>query len=241
MNTPLLSAVLMLGLAAPAIALDAAPYDLQAYGHFKRMNHMKNTDGVVDIDPATYPAGTYGVGAPAHGTGEITILDGDLWIDYGVDGLGNAAHAPQPDEQAVLLVTARVAAWRDVILPRDMTADEMHSFIVEQANQAGIDTTKAFPFLLEGPFSNLDWHILNGLRAGGGHGNGGLFHKIKEHRGQTEGTVVGFYSAALQGVFTHPGESWHLHVVFDDEGKTGHVDAISPGKGTILSLPVSTE
>ena len=52
------------------------------------------------------------------------------------------------------------------------------------------------------------------------------------------GLVVGFYSAALQGVFTHPGESWHLHVVFENEGKAGHADDISVGQGAVLKLPV---
>jgi len=68
---------------------------------------------------------------------------------------------------------------------------------------------------------------------------GGLFHKVEEHRAETSGAVIGFYSAALQGVFTHPNESWHLHVIFEEEGAAGHVDAISVRAGAILRLPVS--
>lgn len=237
MKSYLLPASLLFCLAAPVIAQEAAPYALQSYGHFKRMNHMKNTDGVVDIKQATSQPALYGVGAPADGTGEITLLDGKLWIDYGVDGLGNASNKAQADEQAVLLVTAQVTDWQEIVAPNDMPLEQMQGFIIDQANQAGIDTDKAFPFLLEGAIFDLDWHILNGLREGGGHGNGGLFHKIKEHRNQAQGTIVGFYSASVQGVFTHPGESWHLHVVFADEGKTGHVDSMALGKGAILKLP----
>ena len=53
------------------------------------------------------------------------------------------------------------------------------------------------------------------------------------------GKIIGFYSAANQGVYTHPGESWHLHLVIEKEGKAGHIDAFSVRKGTVLKLPVS--
>jgi hypothetical protein len=39
-------------------------------------------------------------------------------------------------------------------------------------------------------------------------------------------------------VFTHPGDSWHLHVLFSDEKKAGHVDEIVVQKDTVLKLPV---
>ena len=221
-----------------AISQEAAPFSLTHFGHFKKMMHMKITEGVVDLGQATSLPNLFGVGAPAHGTGEITILDGKLWLDYGSDGLGNAKHAPAKDEQAVLLVTAQVSKWADVIVPNDMDAKEMQDFILATANAQGIDTDVAFPFAIEGDYFDLDWHILNGRKEGGGHGLGGLFHKIEDHRAQTTGKVVGFYSASEQGIYTHPGESWHLHIVFEKEGMAGHVDAISLRKGTILKLPV---
>ena len=225
-------------LSSAAIAQETAPFSLTHYGHFKKMMHMKNTAGVVDLNQATSLPNLFGVGAPAHGTGEITIVDGELWLDYGADGLGNAKHAATNDEQAVLLVTAQVSKWADVVVPNDMGASAMQDFILTAANAQGIETDHAFPFAIEGDYFDLDWHILNGRKEGGGHGLGGLFHKIKDHRAQTTGTIVGFYSAAVQGIYTHPGESWHLHVVFADEGMAGHVDAISLRKGAILKLPV---
>lgn len=224
-------------LAVQGFAQEPAPYSLTHYGHFKKMMHMKNTDGVVDLDQATNQPHLYGVGAPAHGTGEITVADGVLWLDYGADGLGNATHEATKGEQAVLLVTAQVKTWIDVTIPADMNATQMQEYILAQASAQGIDTDVPFPFLLDGAYFDFDWHILNGVNPGGGHELGGLYHKIEEHRAQTAGAVVGFYSAALQGVFTHPGESWHLHVIFASEGKAGHVDNISVRGGTVLKLP----
>jgi hypothetical protein len=47
--------------------------------------------------------------------------------------------------------------------------------------------------------------------------------------------VVGFYSAAHQGVFTHMGERTHLHAIVGDA--TGHVDALAIGAGATLRVP----
>lgn len=224
-------------LSSYAVSQETAPFSLTHYGRFQKMMHMKNTDGVVDLGQAANQPSLYGVGALAHGTGEITLVNGKLWLDYGADGLGNAKHDAAKDEKAVLLVTAQVNTWVDVAVPEDMNGEKMHDFILAQASLHGIDTGTAFPFSIEGAYFDLDWHILNGRKEGGGHGLGGLFHKINEHRAQTAGTVVGFYSAAEQGVFTHPGESWHLHIVFESQGMAGHIDAISLRKGAILKLP----
>lgn len=119
-----------------------------------------------------------------------------------------------------------------------MNAARLHKYILQQAKAQGLDTEAPFPFMLEGNYFDLDWHVLNGPSArGGGHNTGGFLNKINEHRAQTGGRVIGFYSARSQGVFTHPGESWHLHIVFEKEGKAGHIDAISVRKGSLLKLP----
>lgn len=234
----LMAALLLPVLAAPALAQDTAPFSLKPYGHFKKMMHMKKTDGVVSLKQALGGPHIYAVGAPAHGTGEITVNDGKLWLDLGADGMGNATH-DAADSKAVLLVTARVEKWESIEAPEDMDMAKLHKFILAQAGGKGIDTGKPFPFMLEGTYFDLDWHILNGRKLGGGHGFGGLYKKINEHRGETAGTIIGFYSASSQGVFTHPGSSWHLHVIFESEGKTGHADAVSVRKGTYLKLPVN--
>jgi len=238
-----LSAALIAAIATSSHAQEAAPFSLKHYGNFKKMQHKKVTDGVVDLKQAISAPHTYGVGAPAHGTGEITIIDGKLWLDYGVDGLGNAVDTPAKDEQAVLLVTAEIAEWHEVTLPNDMNEDELHSFIIAQAGLIGFDAKTPFPFMLEGQYFDLDWHVLNGLKMKKTHstakagGHKGVFKKVKEHQAEAAGKVVGFYSAAKQGVYTHPGESWHLHMVIEEQGKAGHMDAVGVRAGTVLKLP----
>ncbi len=80
--------------------------------------------------------------------------------------------------------------------------------------------------------------MINGLNPEfRGHGGPPLFHQFKENREKTLGTVIGFYSAGIQGVFTHPGESWHLHILFREEERAGHVDEVVVRKGAVLKLP----
>ncbi|MES9844971.1 MAG: acetolactate decarboxylase [Candidatus Sedimenticola sp. PURPLELP] len=239
----LVSALIFPLLASQAFAQGSKPFALKHFGHFKKMMHMKKTDGVVNLKQAVNLPHVYAVGAPAHGTGEITVIDGRLWLDDGADGLGNARHAASNDEQAVILVRAQVKKWLPVTVPEDMDAKALYQFILEQASSNGLDTGAPFPFLIEGDYYDLDWHVLNGVKkhSSGGHKAGGIYKKIKEQRTQTAGTLVGFYSAATQGVYTHPGESWHIHVVFEQENKAGHVDALSVRKGSVLKLPVDGE
>lgn len=225
-------------LANQASGQDATSFSISHFGHFKKMMHSKNVDGVVSLKKALGLPHIYAVGATAGGTGEITVIDNKTWLDYGADGLGNAIPEAS-DEMAVLLVRAQVDEWLDVTVPQDMNFSEMNTFIIDQAQSNTINTSEPFPFLLEGNFYDLDWHVINGLKSSeGGHKKGGIFKKEREHRNKTTGTVIGFYSAASQGVYTHPGESWHLHIVFEKEEKAGHIDAISVRQGTLLQLPI---
>ena len=236
----LITVVIILGLVGLTSAQSSAPFSLTHFGHFKKMMHSRNVDGVVNLQEALDVPHVFAVGATAGGTGEITVIDNKVWLDYGADGLGNAEREVTAGEKAVLLVRAQVEEWQEVKITEDMSASAMHVFILDQAESHNVDITAPFPFLLEGNFYDLDWHVVNGLKSSpGGHKQGGIFNKVKEHRDKTGGTVIGFYSAASQGVFTHPGELWHLHIVFEKEEKAGHLDEVSVKQGTLLKLPVS--
>ena len=45
----------------------AVTFNVKSYGHFKKMMHMKKTEGVVDIQKAIPPVNGYGVGAIQKG------------------------------------------------------------------------------------------------------------------------------------------------------------------------------
>lgn len=218
------------------------PFDLKYYGSFKKMMHMKKVDGVVDIKSALTGIHIYAVGAIKNAQGEIIVHDGKVWLSYGKDGLDRVTHEIPEGEQAMLLVTAEVERWKEIIIPKDMGEPELYEFILAEAKKAGLDTKNPFPFLIEGQANNLVWHVINGTNthdmSGHGHGGHNFIKSIVEKREQVSVVLTGFYSADIQGVFTHPGESWHTHVIIKDENKAGHVEKFGVLKNSTLKLPV---
>jgi hypothetical protein len=50
-------------------------------------------------------------------------------------------------------------------------------------------------------------------------------------------TLIGFYSTSHEGIFTHRGQTTHVHAVLADPLVTGHVDAAVIPRGAIVKLP----
>lgn len=218
----------------------AKDFKVTNYGHYKKMIHMKKTQGVIRLADAVASANSFAVGAIQQGLGEITVINGKVWLDYGADGIGNSLNTIPADEQAVLLAVAQVKDWQDIHIINALSQQELFETILEKAKKLGLNIEKPFPFLLEGEFSKLLIHVINGKNPNfkGHGGKEKLFYQEKEQRENQQATIVGFYSASSQGVYTHPGESWHLHAVIRDKNIGAHVDDISTNENVILKLPI---
>ena len=217
----------------------AETIEVKSYGHYKKMIHKKNTTGVVDLTAALKGDNIYAVGAIADGLGEITVLDNKVYLDYGKDGLGGSLNVIAENTQAVLLARAQVKKWKSVKIADNLTQKQLFVEILNKAKASGTDTKKPFPFLLEGEFDSLKIHAIAGQNPNfGGHGSKQkLFNMAKDELIGEDATIVGFYSADNQGVYTHPNESWHLHAIIEDIG--AHVDKIHSGIGVVLKLPIA--
>ena len=223
--------------ANPLESAENGPFDLRHYGHFEKMVHRRNSAGVVRLKKALSAANGYAVGAISGGRGEITVINGRVWLDYGEDGLGNSV-SEVGEESAVLLVTSSVAEWHEVSIPEAMSLDQLQLFILAQAERINLNIRDPFPFLLSGNFPSLELHVINGENpAFSGHGSGHFYQMHQTSRENQSAQLVGFYSADKQGVYTHPGDSWHLHAVLADEQAGAHVDKLSVNRGVVLMLP----
>ncbi len=213
---------------------------IQHYGHFKKMVHKRQTGGVVSLQHALSATNSFALGAIKDGIGEVTVINDKVWLDYGHDGIGKSINTITEPEEAVLLAVSQVHKWNKIIIPKQLTAPELYTFIVTKASEQGINVNEPFPFLLEGVFDKLTIHVINGINPEfGGHGSGQPFYKqLKETRNNQEATVLGFYSANIQGVYTHPDESWHVHAVIEKENIGAHVEGMEVQKNTILQLPL---
>ncbi|MCK5918931.1 MAG: acetolactate decarboxylase, partial [Cocleimonas sp.] len=227
-----------------AILLNPIAYaetiEIKSYGHYKKMIHMKNTDGVIGLQKAIPAKNSYAVGAIQKGVGEITVLNGKVYLDYGKDGIGNALNKIPEDEKAVLLATTTVEKWQSINFSSPMAKEDLFKVILTNAKEHGLDVDKPFPFLLEGGFKELKIHVINGQnpKFEGHGGKEKMFQMATETRNHQKATVVGFYSASNQGVYTHPNESWHLHAIIEEKNVSAHVDDLHTGHSLTLKLPV---
>lgn len=234
------AAVLMVVVAA---ANAAEPFGIQAYGSFVKMAHTGNADGVVKLSAIEAKSGTYGVGAMAGMRGEILLWDGKLLVSRGHASSGEVS-APQPDDAAVLFISAKVDGWTERKLPRNMTQAQFEAYLLDAAREARLDVTRACPFILRGDQLHVEWHVVAGQpAAGAGHHGSGVHQqghansKMFREDG-TPGQLLGFHvGAALEGAASHPGERFHVHYVDTKLTVSGHVDSYRVPAGATLLLP----
>lgn len=180
----------------------------------------------------------YALGAFENLKGEILILDGTSYAIRTVSD-DRVQFIDAYEENANLLVLASVEKWDPIELPGDIeTLEELQEIIETKAGEQGLDMGRPFPFLLEGKFGELNWHIIDWpeddpVHTHQKHRTSGP-HGVLENR---SAKLLGFWSDSHHGVFTHHTTNLHMHFVTDDESLAGHVDGLAKGENLILYLP----
>jgi hypothetical protein len=234
-----LIALSLIGFSIPASAEEHRAFSVRTYGSFKKIIVSKTPDGVVDLDAALTGAHVYAVGEIEDAEGEVTDYDGQVWLNYGDNGIDTSTHKIPEGAQAMQLITAQVEKWREIVIPKDMPDSELYFFVLEQARKYGINLKQPFPFLVDGTVKDVVWHVLSGaeVEQSGKHKKLS-FTKLVEYKDEVPVILVAFCSE-LRGGFIRPGESWHMHVIFKNEKTSGHIDAFTVEKGSSLMLPVN--
>jgi alpha-acetolactate decarboxylase len=188
----------------------------------------------------------FGVAALAKLAGEATIHDGKVTITR-LDAKGQleSSEGSAADEQATLLIGAYVPSWTEHKLAANVGPGEVDEYVADVASKAGINTSKPFVFTVEGDFSKLRLHVING--ACPMHARLKKITLPKEQQPfeaeleKVSGTLVGVYAKDAVGKITHPATSTHMHLLYKDakSGKTitGHVEQIGLLKSAVLRLP----
>jgi len=187
----------------------------------------------------------YGVGALAGLRGELTLLDSDAVVtSVGADG------APRPavdGEQATMVVGRSVANWSSARNDRAVPAAGFEAFVKQRAAQAGVDTSAPFVFLVEGEFTGVRLHVINGACP--------LHARLHDMPLAADvrpfeladavlrGTLVGVYAERAVGELTHPDTSVHSHLVYDDPSTgarvTAHLEQRGVSAGATFRFPAS--
>jgi acetolactate decarboxylase len=217
-------------------------------GAQKEIFKTGKASSVVSLEDLAGKKGLYAMGPIDGLDGEITIFDSKPYItkvrgnDYTLDK--TFKHG------AFFLVWSEQTTWSDVQVPAAVKGYiDLQNFVKEQAQKAGIDVTKPFPFLLVGTPAEIKWHI-NVDRTEGKPITKELFLKSKEpYVTRNEPVdIVGFYSDHHAGVFLNQfspaikeGSGMenmiHIHLVSKTGKAAGHIDDITFGDGMVLRLP----
>lgn len=227
-------------LALSAAALAAQPvhaessFHVQWKGSLHAVHHGDSTARLV-IEELGDLTGINAVGPVANLDGEITIMDGDLYVSR-VRGDDVVTEA-DARAGAAFLVWAKVDRWMDPISLGEAIGNhgELESRVASLARQMGLNTEVPFPFLIKGSVESMQWHVLapfSDEQVDTHHLDAAL--KIASESEQVQ--LVGFFSTSHQGVFTHRNSHAHIHVV-TSRGHTGHVDRIALGKDATIRFP----
>gem|GEM_PF-801581 len=203
---------------------------------------------VVSLEVLEGLKGLYAMGPIDGLDGEITIFDSKPYITKVRDS--DYIHEDTFKHGAFFLVWTEQTKWKDVPVPSSVKGYvDLQNFVKAQAQSAGIDTTKPFPFLLSGTPVEIKWHI-NVDRTGGKPITKELFEKSKEHFVTKNELVdiVGFYSEHHAGVFltqfapaikegSGMQNAIHIHLISRVSKAAGHIDDLTLGEGMVLRLP----
>lgn len=218
---------------------------LSQYGEMRLVLGQGRDEGRVRLGDLTKTAHCYGVGALAGLAGEITVLDGRLMVSR-VDQAGQPkTDSKEPEEhKAAMLVAAYVPSWTQRRIERDVPAEELESFLRAAAQEAGFDTAKPFPFMIEGELTDLDVHIINGacpMRAKRlGLSMSPAQQPYQGSFAKMPGRLIGIHAEGAEHRLTHHGTKTHTHALLKDENGqvfTAHVERAGVGAGSVIRLP----
>jgi len=228
-----------LALTAAAAMVYASTFNVQ-WGGALRAVHGGDTSGKVALDQFRQMPNLYAVGPVAGLDGEITAYDGKLHIS-------RVRHHQVTNDsdysgKASFLVWAQIKAWAPIVnLTNVATLADIDERIEKLAKKEGVDTSKPFPFLVEGQIDSLKYHVLvpkltNHDASQSGHSGGHADNAKNIELKNASVKLVGFYSNNHEGVFTHKGSKTHLHVI-EANGNTGHVDELAIRSTVNLTFP----
>ena len=215
--------------------------EVKSYGAMRAMFHEHQRGTMVTLGKITPNPNLYAVGALTDLAGEITIVNGAVHLSYPVGKEDSRTEViTRSGAGATLLVTAEVAEWKSATINKTITFDRFDEEIGKLAVESGLGPDQRFPFILEGEFEDLRWHVVDGSRIPDNARSCEDHRKASFQAGREKAfaTLIGFYSTSDQGVFTKMGSNTHIHCILENPVTSGHVDHVTIVAGTIVKFPV---
>lgn len=211
----------------------ARAYEVKWVGEMHKVMMMGEDQGIISLASLKNRPNLYALGPVEGLNGEITVFNSQPSIATIRDGKPVVENTS--NVQAPLLVYAQVAKWSEIAIPaRVQTAGDLSTFVESSARQAGLDMSAPIPFRVTAHMLEIQMHIVNrqGRDAKGKEAHEAIEVKIPLTHAMVE--LIGFWSDKHGGVFTHMGETTHIHGRTTDGKISGHVDSFKIASGQLL-------
>lgn len=163
------------------------------YGALRAMFHEGQTGANARLDRILPNPNVYAVGALADLAGEVTVIGGRAYLSYPDCPDGTRTESTeQPSEASNLLVVSEVQVWNAVVTEQPVPFEKLDGEIGRIAVSSGMRLDKRFPFLIQGQFDDLEWHVVDGRRlaAGGASHQDHMAAAVKKRLERATGTLV---------------------------------------------------
>lgn len=188
----------------------------------------------------------FAVAALAGLQGEVTIFDSAVTVTT-VDQRGRMrpAQGAAGEKRATLLAGAYVNRWQPQRVPKDVAAEAFDDYIADLAAKSGRSLDEPFVFTVEGEFTDVRLHVINGACPVHARLKKILLppelRPFEREMANVRGKVVGVFAKDAVGDLTHPATSTHVHLLYKDPdtGKlvTAHLEQLGIKQGSMVRLP----
>ena len=209
------------------------------FGALKEIMHKGDLSSRININSLSDSTHVYGLGALKDLKGEILIWDSQPYMAEVEDSILKIDESW--NRHAALLVYSQVAEWEIIELTDGFeTLADLERLLAQHGHAQGLDTNKAFPFLLKGTFGKADWHVINWPEGDTEHSHAKhIASGLHGSEFDVQARVLGFYSQNHKAVYTHHTRFIHMHLFSDDGKILGHADDLQGMPSLQLYLPKS--
>ena len=190
-----------------------------------------------DLDSLLKFPGLIALGPLENLRGEITTLDGNLFVTTVEDG--DIVTYENSGARAPFLAYAYVEEWERILVSVDLDRSESIEALIDSIAQArGFDADTPFPFVLNAYWNELEYHVIMRDTTEESHSHE-AHRRAKVNFSETDvsADLVGFFSRRHEGVFTHKGQFVHIHILTSDRKRSGHLDSLRHRGEIVVSLP----
>jgi len=214
------------------------PKNVYAVGAMHNVMWKGQLQGTIDLDTISNRENLYGLGPVEYLSGEILIVDGTAYRSTVLTDLTMKVERTSA-VKAPFFVYTQVEQWQEHTLP-----DSIHSIpqLENFLNTVTKSAPRPFAFKLVGTVESATIHIVN-LPPGTA-----VSSPTEAHQGQINynltnqpADLIGFFSTAHKGVFTHHDSFVHIHLITHDKNIMGHLDKMEMNPSSMkLFLPAGS-